>query len=103
MIVLSAVGFLFSASLRRTHSLTQEQIKRIGSQTGGRTLLFGGLLFVAFGVFTLLGLDRFFPIDTGYVLIGLFMILIAIPAFIFSWKEVQKVREPVTVSSIKEP
>jgi hypothetical protein len=92
MIVLTSIGLLFGASLRRSSSLTEEQIKRIGSQTGGRTLLFGGLLFAVFGAITLLGWDRFFPIDTGYLLIGLFMILIAIPAFIFSWREVHIVK-----------
>lgn len=103
LIVLSVVGFLFGASLRRTHALTEEQIKRIGAKTGGRTLLFGGLLFVAFGAVTLLGWDRLFPIDAGYILISLFMILIAVPAFILSWKEVQKVKENAIAGSIKNP
>ncbi len=89
MIVLAVVGFVFGASLRRSHALSEDQIKRVGAQTGGRTLLFGGFLFVAFGGAILLGLDRFLPIDAGYFLIGLFMVLIAIPAFIYSWREVK--------------
>ncbi len=93
LIVLLAVGFLFGASLRWTHTLTEAEIRRIGAQTGGRTLFFGGLLFVAFGGLTLLRWDRFLPLDAGYVLIGLFMLLIAVPAFLFSWKEVRGLRK----------
>jgi len=93
MLVLSAIGLLFGVSLRRTHRLTEEQIKKVGSQTGGRTLFFGGALFILFGIITLLGWDRFFPIDTGYVLVGLFMVLIAVPAFIYSWRAVRRENE----------
>ena len=93
MISLAIIGALFGASLRWAHSLSEPEIKRIGGQTGGRTLFFGGLLFGAAGIVTLLGLDRNLPIDPGYALIGLFMIVIAIPAFIYSLKEVLAVRE----------
>jgi hypothetical protein len=89
MIMLLMIGFVFGVSLRWTHRLTEEEIRRIGSQTGGRTLFFGGLLFGVFGVVTLLGLDRNLRLDAGYVLIGLFMVIVAVPAFIFSWREVR--------------
>lgn len=92
MITLAAVGALFGVSLRWTHALTESEIKRIGAQTGGRTLFFGGLLFAAAGAFTLLGLDRFLPVDTGYALIGLFMVVVAVPAFVYSLKEVLAAR-----------
>jgi hypothetical protein len=91
-IMLVIVGALFGASLHWTHALTADEIKRIGSQTGGRTLFFGGLLFGAFGIATLLGLDRLLPVDTGYVLIGLFMVVIAVPAFVYSLKEILAAR-----------
>ena len=93
MIMLVVIGFLFGASLRWTHLLSEQEIKRIGSQTGGRTLFFGGLLFALFGVATLLGLDRYLPVDAGYVLIGLFMIVIAVPAFVYTLKEVLRARK----------
>ena len=93
MIMLVVIGFLFGASLRWTHLLSEQEIKRIGSQTGGRTLFFGGLLFALFGVVTLLGLDRHLPVDAGYVLIGLFMIVIAVPAFVYTLKEVLRARK----------
>jgi hypothetical protein len=93
MIVLVVIGFAFGASMRWSHRLNEAEIKRIGAQTGGRTLFFGGGLFTLFGVATLFGLDRFLPLDVGYVMVGLFMIVIAVPAFIYTLKEVLSSRE----------
>ena len=92
MLVLLAIGYLFGASMRWSHLFNEDEIKRIGAQTGGRTLFFGGLLFGLFGVATLLGLDKFISVDMGYVLIGLFMLGIAIPALLFTIKEVLAAR-----------
>jgi len=75
MVTLVIIGGLFGAFLRWTHSLTAEEIKRIGAQTGGRTLFFGGLLFGVAGSGILLGLERHLPVDTGYLLMGLFIII----------------------------
>lgn len=96
MIVLVLIGFLFGASMRWSHLLSEKEIRRIGSQTGGRTLFFGGLLFSIFGITTFLGWERYLPIDVGYMLIGLFMIGIAIPAFVYTLKEVLKTRQRST-------
>lgn len=93
MLMLMAIGYLFGATMRWSHLLKEDEIKRIGAQTGGRTLFFGGWLFALFGVATLLGLDRFLPVDVGYVLVGLFMLVIAIPAFIYTLKEVLSARQ----------
>lgn len=93
MIMLGIVGGIFGTFLRWTHFLSPEEIKRIGAQTGGRTLFFGGLLFAVAGVGILLGLERYLPVDYGYVLIGLFMIIVAIPAFVYSWKQVLAARK----------
>jgi hypothetical protein len=92
MIMLVLVGSLIGASLRWTRSLTEAEIKEIGANTGGRTLLFGGGFFVIAGILTLLGIGRYLPVEAGYVLIGLFMILVAIPAFVYSWREVKAAR-----------
>ena len=101
MIMLVLVGFLFGMSLRWAHLFSEREIKQIGSQTGGRTLFFGGLLFALFGVAALLGLDRHLPIDAGYVLIGLFMLLIAVPAFVYTLKEVLAARKPLDSEAIE--
>jgi hypothetical protein len=103
MIILIVIGSLFGASLRRVSTLSEDQIKQIGAQTGGRTLFSGGLLFVLFGLVTLFGLDRYFPIDTGYLLIGVFMLLVAVPAFIFSWNEVRTAGKTLTQVSNQRP
>lgn len=95
MIMLALIGFLFGMSLRWSHWLSEIEIRQIGSQTGGRTLFFGGLLFAFFGIVTFFGLDRHLPIDAGYVLIGLFMIVIAVPAFIYTLKEVLAERDSI--------
>lgn len=88
MIMLVIVGGIFGASLRWMHALTEQEIRRIGSQTGGRTLFFGGILFWVVGIATLMGLDRYSPIDPTYALITLFMATVAVQAFIYSSNEV---------------
>ncbi|MFZ2097948.1 MAG: sulfite exporter TauE/SafE family protein [Anaerolineales bacterium] len=102
MIVLVIIGYLFGASMHWSHKLSEQEIKRIGSQTGGRTLFFGGLLFALFGIATFFGWERFLPVDVGYVLIGLFMIGIAIPAFVYTLKEVLAARRQ-SVSGSPDP
>ncbi len=93
MIMLVVVGGLFGASLRWLHALTEQEVRRIGSQTGGRTLFFGGMLFGVAGVTAVTGLDRQLPLATDYAFIALFMIIVAIPAFVYSLKEVLAARK----------
>ncbi len=97
--MLVILGGLFGLSLQHVRSLNGQEIKRIGSQTGGRTLLFGGILFGIFGLATLSGLDRRLPVDIGYLLIALFMIGVTVPAFLWSLKEVLEVRGRSTDSA----
>ena len=63
--MLTVIGFLFGAAMWWTRRLQEQEIKQIGAQTGGRTLLFGGWLFAASWGATLLGLDRLLPVDGG--------------------------------------
>jgi hypothetical protein len=92
MLMLVILGGLIGISLRHVRSLSGEEIRRIGSQTGGRTLLFGGLLFGIFGLATIFGWSRHLPLDVGYLLIALFMIAVAVPSFLWSLKEVLEAR-----------
>ncbi len=93
MIMLAIVGALFGASLRWARALTEQEVRLIGSKTGGRTLFFGGILFAAAGVVGLSGLDRYLPLSSDYAFIALFMISVAIPAFVYSLKEVRAARK----------
>ncbi len=88
MLILAVIGTLFGASLRWSHLLTEPEIKRVGAQTGGRTLFFGGLLFSGVGLAMLLGLDQYLPVEAGYLLIGLFMVGVTVPAFVVSLRQV---------------
>lgn len=87
MITIAAISSLFGASLKWAKSFDQAEITQIGTQTGGRTLFFGGILFCAAGIVNTFGVDRFLPFDTGYLLVTLFMLFIVIPAFVFSIRE----------------
>lgn len=88
MLVLILIGDLVGASLHWLHNLTEVEIRQIGAQTGGRTLFFGGWLFTAAGLVDLFGWGKYLPFERGSILIMLFMTLIAIPAFVFSWRAV---------------
>jgi hypothetical protein len=101
MIMLVIIGGLFGAFLHWSHFLSAREIQQIGAQTGGRTLFFGGLLFGVAGVAALLGLDRYLPVDSGYVLMGLFMVIVAIPAFVYSLREVLAKRKPKAPNSVR--
>jgi hypothetical protein len=92
MLMLLIIGGLFGASLRWAGSLTNDEIRRIGAQTGGRTLFFGGLLFTVAGIAMVLGLSQKLPVDTGHLLIALFMVGVAVPAFVYSYREVMAAR-----------
>jgi hypothetical protein len=87
MLMLLIIGGLFGVSLRWAGSLTDDEIARIGSQTGGRTLFFGGLLFAFAGIAAVFGWDRGLPVDSSYLLIGLFIVGVAIPALVYSYRE----------------
>jgi hypothetical protein len=88
MVVLVIMGLLFGSFLRLARGLTEAQVAQIGADTGARTLLYGGVLFVVFGACTLLGWTHWLPIEEGYVVIAIFMVAVAVPAFIYSWRRV---------------
>ncbi len=92
MLMLVIIGALFGMSLKWFGSLTENDIKKIGSETGGRTLFFGGLLFIIAGFLTMMGIDIRLPFISDYTLISFFMIGVAIPAFVYSYRQVIKTK-----------
>ena len=102
MLVLMVLGTVFGAFLRWTRSMSQEEIARIGSDTAARTLFYGGLVFAAFGMMERRGWTGLLPVkEEGYVLMGMFMAGIALPAFVFSWRRVKRAkRQAETANSV---
>ena len=91
MIMVAALGMIFGASLHWIfRSLTPAEVRMIGAMTGARTLFYGGLLFLAFGMATFFGLARNLPFDLGYVVITAFMIAVAIPSFLYTVREIRQ-------------
>jgi hypothetical protein len=93
MLMMLIIGGLFGMSLRWAGTLTEQEIQRIGVQTGGRTLFFGGLLFACAGIAAVTGFDKKLPVESGYLLTSLFMIGVAIPAFVYSYREALDARK----------
>jgi hypothetical protein len=87
MITVVVVSGIVGAALRRTFALPEEEIRWVGARTGGRTLLFGGMLFVSAGIGMLAGIERVISVDFGYVLIGVFLVVVVMPALIYSLRE----------------
>ena len=92
MLMLVVIGALFGVSLHWIKSLSPQEIRVIGAKTGGRTLFYGGILFAAFGVLNLVRPAGVLPLESGYILISLFVFLVAIPAFAYSYREVIRAR-----------
>ncbi len=87
MITVVVVSGLVGAALRRTFALSEEEIRWVGARTGGRALLFGEILFALAGIGMLAGIERLTSVVLGYLLIGIFLVVIVIPALVYSLKE----------------
>ncbi len=86
-VTLAVVGAAFAAGMRLLSGLNEDDVRRFGARVGATTLFAGGFLFVAGGLAMAAGVGRYLPVDTGYVVIVLFVVTIAIPAFIHAWRE----------------
>ena len=80
MLTLVVISGIVGASLRWTRVLSEDELKAVGAKTGGRSLFFGGFLFAAAGIATLLGWARYSPVDPAYLIVGVFLLLIVAPA-----------------------
>ncbi len=91
-IMLVLVGAAIGTSLRWTGRLSEREIGLIGAGTGGRTLLYGGGLFVVCGLLILSLSERQLPAHLGSALIAAFVILVALPSLVYSAREVLAAR-----------
>jgi hypothetical protein len=87
LVTLAVVGAVFPLALRLMSGLKEEDARRFGARVGATTLFAGGLLFAGGGLAMALGVNRYVPINFGYVLIALLVVAVAIPAFVHAWRE----------------
>jgi hypothetical protein len=73
--------------MRVVSGLDEEDVKRFGARAGARMLYLGGFLFMAAGALMAAGFGRDWPVNIGDVVIALFVIVVAIPAIVSSWRE----------------
>jgi sulfite exporter TauE/SafE len=93
MITVVVIGALFGSLLQYVPHLTAEEVKRIGAFMGGRTLFFGGMIFGIAGMLVLSGAERYLPFDAGNLIMDLFIAVVVIPSFIYSWRDVKMNRK----------
>lgn len=86
-VTLAAVGVAVAAGMRLLGGLGEDDARRFGARVGATTLFAGGFLFVAGGLAMAAGVGRYLPVATGYVVIALFVVAVAIPAFVHAWRE----------------
>lgn len=87
-VTLAAVGAAFAAGLRTLSGLSEDDVRRFGARVGATTLFAGGFLFIAGGLAMAAGVGRYLPVDTGYLVIVLFVVTVAIPVFINARRQI---------------
>ena len=92
--VLVFVGLVFGSSLQLARRWGKKKIETFGSLVGARSLFYGGLTFVAAGVFYIVGLGTSLPVDFGNLIIFIFMIAIIVPVMFKTWREVRSMPSP---------
>jgi hypothetical protein len=86
LVTLAVIGAAFPLGLRLIGGLREEDARRFGARVGATTLFAGGFLFIAGGIALALGINRYMPVDFGYVIITLLVVAVAIPAFVHAWR-----------------
>lgn len=90
-LVLMFIGFFFGETLQIAKRVGPNRIAHFGRLVGARTLLYGGLAFVAFGPLYWSGwYSHNFAFDAGSFIVIVILILMAIPIMVYTWREVQR-------------
>lgn len=89
LVTLAIIGAAFPLGLRLMGGLREEDARRFGARVGATTLFAGGFLFIAGGIALAFGINRYLPVDFGYVIIALLVVVVAIPAFVHAWRELK--------------
>ncbi len=85
--VLVFIGLLFGRSLQVAKRWGRERVETFGSKVGARSLLYGGLVFIAAGLVYSTGVIASIPFDYGNIIIMIFMVVVIIPVIFHTWRE----------------
>lgn len=95
MVTLAAISMAFANGLKLMSGLDEDDVRRFGANVGATTLFGGGFVFMAGGLAIAAGLNRYLPIDIGYIVIAVMIFAVAIPAFVRAWRALPTAaREP---------
>jgi sulfite exporter TauE/SafE len=91
-VVLMFVGFFFGEALQLSKRAGPNRIAQFGRLVGARTLLLGGLVFLAFGPLYWAGVyDQYLgSIDPGQFTVILILVVLAVPLMFLTWREVRR-------------
>ena len=90
-LVLMFIGFFFGETLQIAKRFGPNRIAHFGRLVGARTLLLGGLAFLAFGPLYWTGwYDANVGFDAGSFIVILILVGMAVPTMIYTWREVRK-------------
>lgn len=89
MSVLLFIGLLFGTSLQLAKRWGAERVEKFGLRVGARSLLYGGLVFLAAGFLYYVGLASVIPLNFSNLIVLLFMVAVIIPVMFKTWREVR--------------
>ena len=101
IVTLAAVSAFFALSVRFFGGLNEHEAQRLGARVGAMTLLFGGFLFIAGGIAMVAGVGRYLPINTGYVVITLFVVAVVVPVFLYVLRDLASEPKPAAPEEIE--
>ncbi|MCI4350122.1 MAG: hypothetical protein L3K15_01215 [Thermoplasmata archaeon] len=89
-VVLMFIGFFFGETLQISKRVGPNRIAHFGRLVGARTLLYGGIAFMAFSPFYWTGwYTANIQFDPGRFIVILIMIVMFVPISVFTWREVR--------------
>lgn len=90
-LVLMFVGFFFGKTLQIAKRFGSHRIAEFGRLVGARTLLYGGIAFLALGPVYWAGwYGTLLPVDAGQLLVILILVAMVVPTMVYTWREVQR-------------
>ena len=90
-VVLMFIGFFFGQTLQIAKRVGPNRISQFGRLVGARILLFGGLVFVAFGPLYWTGwYTANIALDPGQFIVLVVLVVMALPTMVLTWREVKR-------------